>query len=141
MVAGGILDQEPVLAGKAVRLRSPLFGYQPRQNAPNFSVAVLGVNGRNDVGLQGGLAVGLSEGCLLTPIRQKSQPKLNLQVISVTGINRCRAKIVTGSEASLQVGDLCEVEQWMLSPTEMLRVWHPPATLPASSLVQIGKMM
>ncbi|HNC46613.1 MAG TPA: hypothetical protein PLU80_20750, partial [Acidobacteriota bacterium] len=29
----------------------------------------------------------------------------------------------------------------MLSPTEMLRVWHPPATLPASSLVQIGKMM
>jgi hypothetical protein len=138
MQSGGRM-QEPVLASNEERKRRSLFGTEAGSLSGRTTVAVLRVEGNGIVQLQGGRAVGLIENCELKKAGKSVQSSVRLQVISVEGLNRCRAKVIAGNVRSVQPGDLFEVDRWVAPNEAILRVWMPPATLAAADVLRAAQ--
>ncbi len=120
-------SQQPVLAGIEKRVREALFGGVGDEADGGMTAAVSKVAG-NIVQLQGGLAMGLSEGCELKALdAAKDKTPLRLTVTNVLGLSRCDARVTAGDERSIKEGQLFVLDKWVTARKAMLTVWMPPA--------------
>jgi len=108
--------QEPVLAGSAERQKGTLFGLAKDKVPNKVFISVIKNNG-GTVELQGGIATGINVGNKL-----KDAKGNELEVTEMSGANRSKAKVIAGSAAAINPGDLFEVSKWMSA-------WAPTITL------------
>lgn len=110
--------QEPVLAGPLTRQNGTLFGIEKGTLSNKQYVAAFKTSG-NNVELQGGLAMGLN----IDNILKKSNSNDSIQVISMSGANKCIAKIISGKAENIKPGDLFEVVNWVSSSAPALKIF------------------
>jgi hypothetical protein len=115
------LTQEPLVEADPQRLRSSLLGLPVDYLSGQTLVAVQRVNGKGEVILEGGQAIGLVEKCELVSI---DQPGNRLKITAIDGIARSTATVIQGS-ATIKAGDLFRVDAWFPDPASALRLWIP----------------
>lgn len=155
--------QDPTLEGSAERRSNPLFG-GVAVGSGRTAVAVKSVAQDGTCVLQGGAALGLCTGCELR--RLVSEPEeepeagagrqpagkpsaaspatsipapVRLRVETVSGLDRCVARVVSGRATDIAPGDLFEIERWMECTEPFLRVWMPPTTLSHDALKRVAR--
>lgn len=120
--------QEPVLAGNDARRSRPLLGDRAGQTSGRVSLAALRQTDLGDIELQGGLAMGLREGCELVRVGAAAGVKpVRLKVTAVDGLSKATARVVGGGSGAVAPGDLFEVDRWVIPNDAILRVWMPGA--------------
>lgn len=118
---------QPVLAGIEKRVKEPLFGGVADDVGDGMTAAVSKLTGRI-VQLQGGIAMGLSEGCELKELdAPKHQTPVRLTVTNVRGLSSCTARVTSGDAKSIRVGQLFVLDKWVSIHKAMLTLWIPPA--------------
>jgi hypothetical protein len=134
MQSGGS-GQEPVIAGGATRLKSPLLGVGT-PGSGSLAVAVEQTESTGAVLLQGGLASGIRVGTELRQAGSATAPA-RWRVTEVLGPARSRAVPVEGTgTASIKSGALFEVVRWGVSGAPALRLWVGATSLTSS---EVGK--
>ncbi|MFU8813527.1 MAG: caspase family protein [Balneolaceae bacterium] len=106
-VRATIADQHPVVAGLPERTSAPLFG-DAGELSNDIFVAVRQTSGSNELVFDGGLALGIHEGAVLT----RSVDGREDVVVRVTKLEQ-----ISGAIATLESGSLSEV-----SPGDLFRV-------------------
>ncbi len=125
--------QEPVLAAPRARSMMGLFGKGIGVH-DQTTVALLRVDHRGTVELQGGTAIGLARNSELRQLDTRAgDSPVRLRVTEVHGLTRSSAAIVSGRPESLTKGDLFEVAAWARPEGPMLRVWLPGAGGPGAA--------
>ena len=131
--------QEPVLAGPGERRRQPLFGGAGEGVSGRTVVAVLAVTQDGKIDLQGGLAVGLRP---QSELQQSGSPEgtsaVRVRVTEIHGLSRATAQVIEGNVKTVRVGDLFEVDGWVVPQVAALRVWLP-ATLPVADVQRLAR--
>ncbi len=128
--------QEPVIAGIRERRQMPLFegGGATRYYT---RVAVLRKAPGNRITLQGGLAVGLREGCQLRGVPAPGETlRARLRISRVTSLSFAEAEVIEGSAEGVSVGDIFEVDRWVAGDSP-LRVWWP-SLLPTRKQLKVA---
>jgi hypothetical protein len=90
--------------------------------------------------LDGGRAAGLAPGAVLVRPAGK-KPLVRLTVTEVTGPNTAKARVASprdGAVATIEPGDVFEVERWANLAPEPLRIFVADA-LPAAEIVRVAK--
>lgn len=124
-------SQEPAVDAGIERLRAPLFGPGLHTAGGKFAIASLGTDGA-DVVLEGGTAVGLALGSVLVR-RAADGPPLTIELATVDLV-RSRARVRSGSIATVHAGQLFDVTKWAVSLGAALRV-HVPQQLPLAEVL------
>ncbi|MCP4152395.1 MAG: caspase family protein, partial [bacterium] len=123
----------PTTEALAVLRNKPLFG-EKLGKGYGIVAAVSGVDG-NNVDLQGGYAAGIRKNCELKIIAgNKDEPEIRVRVTRVSGLNRCRAKVIAGEAVKIKVGDLFEIHKWVAAREARMRVWIPAGPFAAEDL-------
>jgi hypothetical protein len=119
-------DQVPVIAGNAEARLTPFLGTRKDRQSDRVVVAVRSIDPDGVVTVNGGWANGLTLDSELRPVAMTPSAD-RLQVIALEGMTACKAKIKTGSGASLHSGSLLELVAWAAPPDQPLRIWVPRA--------------
>jgi len=120
--------QEPVLAGSAERQKGTLFGLA-KDKVPNKVFISVIKNTSGTVELQGGIATGINVGNKL-----KDAKGNELEVTEMSGANRSKAKVIAGSAAAINPGDLFEVTNWVSSSAPAITLYLPQTALDQTKL-------
>jgi hypothetical protein len=131
--------QNPVLAATEARRRRPLLGSAAPQLSGEVVAAVAEVDESNEVTLEAGLAAGLNEGSEL--VRAGDGAPIRLRVVSVTGLDRSTARVVSGDIARLRHGDLVRLDRWAAPRGSRLRVALPESAPDAAALRRLAKSL
>jgi hypothetical protein len=129
LMQSGDIPQEPVLAARESRRRSPLFG-EGSENRSALTVAVQSIQADGSVILQGGIAAGIRKGAELQRVGEQQGITPRLRVIQEQGLTRSKAVAIgaaTRTGAGLTPGTLFEVVRWAANRRPALRVWTGPA--------------
>ncbi|OSZ80602.1 hypothetical protein CAP36_04950 [Chitinophagaceae bacterium IBVUCB2] len=119
--------QEPVLAGKSERQQQTLFGIEKGSLPDKSLIAISGFeNGK--VFLQGGFALGLNKENELVKFNG-TDTLVKVEIDSVMGVNKSRARVVKGNIKDLKAGNLLEVTNWVSSAAPLLKVYVPSVNM------------
>lgn len=129
--------QEPVIAGTPERKKQTLFGIDKALLSNKTLVSVINVND-TAVELQGGITVGIFENSELKG-KDKSGNTLQLKVTSISGLNRCLAKVTTGNIKTIKPGDLFEVSNWVLPSMSTLKIFLPKSDFSETQLTEAAQ--
>ncbi|BCA54597.1 hypothetical protein W02_17370 [Nitrospira sp. KM1] len=117
------LQQDPAVAGAEARKRAPLFGGDPDGDVPKLRINVVRAYGPHDVDVQGGSAIGLTNGTELV----SAAGAVRLRIANVRNLARSQAAVVQGDWNRLKPGDEFEVSRKGNADPAALRIWLPPA--------------
>lgn len=117
--------QEPVLGGKPERQLQTLFGITKGILPDKSLIAISGFE-YEKVFLQGGFALGLNKENELVKFKG-TDTLVKLEIDSIYGVNKCRARVVKGDIKDLKAGELLEVTNWVSSSAPLLKVYIPSA--------------
>ena len=126
---GGVPDEEPDLDATAARRQQPLFGGTGHDSGKVRSAALRSDDDGGvwlDIGRVSGIGIG-SEFTSTGP-NSKGQT-VQLRVISLEGIARSRADVLSPSGARVAPGEIFELTKWNPADSAPLRVWHWPSNL------------
>jgi hypothetical protein len=115
-------NQEPVLGANETRKKQGLFGDDVTGNNGKTIVAVLKINGAENIELQGGFAIGLNKGCELIKV---SDPTQSIVITDVSGLSKSKAKLASGDISKIKSGDIFQITKWANADIPNLRVWFP----------------
>lgn len=116
--------QEPVLACNDTRKQQNLFGID-RANLPtSVTIAILDPRGTEEIIVQGGWAVGITKGSIL----ENTDKTIKIQIVSVDGVNKSTAKLVSGDFSKVNAGNMYAVVNWATAENA-LRVYIPQSDL------------
>jgi hypothetical protein len=133
------IRQLPNLSGTDERKKEPLFGADSGALSGFTRVAVAEV-GDESVTLDGGWALGLNAGCELYKVTDdKNAPPIRIQITEVNSLTKSSAKILTGSNESINAGDLFELDKWVPQPGARLRVWIANPGLSREEILQAAQ--
>ncbi len=127
------VTQDPTLEGRGERVAAPLFAEPVTDGAPAPRGTVVAVDGVEDgvVRLDGGLALGLAAGCVLSSVDGRGP---DLRVVSA-GLTAAEAVDDDGA-ASPEPGSLYRIAGWAPSSGDPLRLWIPGDAAGHSSSLQ-----
>jgi hypothetical protein len=135
LMRGSAVAQQPVMGGIG-RGAKGVFGDDADPRA-GVEVSVSGVNGKDGIRINGGIALGLYPGSTL---KSGAKPPVSLEIVSSDGLGSSAAKIV--GMGSVRVGDVLTVDH-VTMPSARLKVYipHPipPAAL-AKTVAEMGKL-
>jgi hypothetical protein len=121
-------QQEPVLAGSALRRHAPVFGGSPLPADGRLRLNVIQAYAADDVEIQGGAAVGVTPDTELIHVSKTSDSgELRVRVTEVRGLAKSRGRVIKGEWRRLHAGDELELVRKGLVPGSVLPVWIPPA--------------
>ncbi len=128
---GGPKFQDPVMGANESRRNATLFGVPVTDASAR---TVVGVQEATDeyVYLRGGYELSIYPGCRFAKLGGKD----TLEVISVSGIGSCIAKVTSGSTVQFHPGDLVEMLNWVTPNKPTLLIWKPDCTLSISQLTE-----
>lgn len=135
LMRGSALSQLPVMGGIG-RGSKGIFGDEADPNA-GVEVAVVKAETRDNVRINGGIALGLYPG---TTLKSSTKPPVNLQIVSNDGLGSSVAKIV--GSGSVNPGQMLTVDH-VTMPLSRLKVYMPkpiPAAALARTAAEIGKL-
>jgi hypothetical protein len=126
---GGVPDEEPDLDATAARRQQPLFGGTGRDSGKVRSAA-LKTDDDGGVWLDIGRVSGIGIGSEFTSTVPNSKGQtVQLRVISLEGIARSTAEVLSPSGARVASGEMFELTKWRPVESAPLRVWHWPSNL------------
>ncbi|MBL0307148.1 MAG: caspase family protein [Chitinophagaceae bacterium] len=128
--------QEPVLGGKPERQQQTLFGITKGTLPDKSLIAVSGFEFER-VFLQGGFALGLNKENELVKFKG-TDTLVKLEIDSVYGVNKSRARIVKGNIKDLKAGELLEVTNWVSSSAPLLKVYIPAGKMNYSAITRLA---
>jgi hypothetical protein len=126
--------QEPVLLAKHGLNARGLLG-EPAAADSHVTVAAARVT-ENRVRLNGGLAMGLEQGCELKRVHPAA-PAARVRVTKVNGLSASDAEVMEGSD--VKAGDLFEIEKWVTPDRPALRVFTGAAA-PAAEVKRAAEV-
>lgn len=106
-VRATIADQDPVVAGLPKRMSSPFFG-DADEISNDLFIAVRQTSGSNELVFDGGLALGINEGAVLTR-SVDGREDIVVRVSKLEQITGSIAKLESGSLDNVSPGDLFKV--------------------------------
>jgi len=127
--------QEPVLGGQPARQLQTLFGIEKGTLPDKSLVAVSGFDNQR-VYLQGGFALGLNKENELVKFNGKDT-LVKIEIDSIYGVNKARAKVVKGKMSDLQAGNMLEVTNWISSNAPLLKVYIPSGAMTFEELKKL----
>src|SRR5579884_1656644 len=134
MEAMGLRDQQPVLDATDARKREPLLGGNGNSAAARVAVAAVEKDG--SIVLDSGIAGDIGPGSELKRVDGGANP-VCIRVTKVDTLARSYANVISPAGAKAEVGDLFEVTKWVPLANMRLKIWTPPATLPASQFPEL----
>ena len=139
MEGEGVGDQTPEIDASKSRLGQPLFGGR-KSDLAKTRAAVIGIDYDGLVLLDAGLLSGIRVGNEFASFPGSGTGKLTtLRVESLEGITHAKAKVVSPSNAKIDVGQVFELTKWVphewsQGEIEVLHFWTWPANLNLASL-------
>ncbi len=124
-----VTEEDPDLDANAERREQPLFGGTAGAASGTIRSAALGTSPNGSVWLDVGRVAGVGVGSEFTSSLPDGGRKIQLRVITLDGIARSVANVVSPSDAKVNAGDIFELTKWNPAPSAPLRVFHWPATL------------
>jgi len=128
--------QEPVLGGKPERLQQTLFGIS-KGTLPDKSLIAISGFENDRVLLQGGFALGLNKENELVKFKG-TDTLVKLEIDSIYGVNKCRARLVKGDIKNLKAGELLEVTNWVSSSAPLLKIYIPAGKMSYSDVTKMA---
>lgn len=128
--------QEPVLGGKPERQLQTLFGITKGILPDKSLIAISGFE-YEKVFLQGGFALGLNKENELVKFKG-TDTLVKLEIDSIYGVNKCRARVVKGDIKDLKAGELLEVTNWVSSSAPLLKVYIPSGKMSYSDVTKMA---
>jgi len=128
--------QEPVLGGKPERQLQTLFGITKGILPDKSLIAISGFE-YEKVFLQGGFALGLNKENELVKFKG-TDTLVKLEIDSIYGVNKCRARVVKGDIKDLKAGELLEVTNWVSSSAPLLKVYIPSGKMNYSDVTKMA---
>jgi hypothetical protein len=122
-------QQEPMLAGTALRRHAPLFGGGAVRADSTIRINVIQAYAADDVEMQGGAAIGVTPDTELIRVSNSSDPELRIRVTEVRGLAKSRGRVVKGEWRRLHAGDELELIRKGIVSGSALPVWIPPASV------------
>jgi hypothetical protein len=128
-----VANQEPVLFAKNGRGQLDLFGQPADTSVRAHSIAVAKVDPKvNAITLNGGQGMNLYQDCILKRISPAS-PTVTIRITATPGLTLSKAAIETGKITDVNVGDLFQLERWVVPRQAALRLFVGPP-MPLSDL-------
>ena len=122
-------DQEPDLDAGAARRHQPLFGGAAAA-AGKIRAAALGTGEDGTVTLDIGQVSGVGTGSEFTAMQPNNKGEtIALRVVSLQGLVRSSAEVVSPANSSVAPGELFELTKWVPADSPPLRVWLWPSNL------------
>ena len=122
-------DQEPDLDAGAARRQQPLFGGAAAA-AGKIRAAALGTGEDGTVTLDIGQVSGVGTGSEFTAMQPNNKGEtIALRVVSLQGLVRSSAEVVSPANSSVAPGELFELTKWVPADSPPLRVWLWPSNL------------
>jgi hypothetical protein len=132
---GSVPDQEPDLDASPARRRQPLFGGTASEPA-KVRTAALNTDEDGNVALDIGRVSGIGMGSEFTAMIANSNGQtVKLRVISLEGIARSSASVISPPGAKVAPGEVFELTKWIPAESEPLRVWLWPSNLSAMDIL------
>ncbi len=139
MEGEGVGDQTPSIDASKERLSQPLFGGR-KSDLAKTRAAVIGIDNEGSVLLDAGLLSGIRVGNQFASMGgNETGKRTTLQVDSLDGITRAKAKVVSPADGKVDVGQIFELTKWVphewsQDQIQVLHFWTWPATLDQPSL-------
>lgn len=132
----GVVDQEPTLDGIEQRRQQPLFG----KGSPTGKLRVASDGEDGDgIALNSGYSDHLGVGSELVRINNpKDSESLRIKIKSVDGLALSHATIVSPANATVEAGDVFELDKWVPSEKSLLPIWLPPGNLTQQQLQELA---
>lgn len=137
MEGEGVGDQTPSIDASKERLSQPLFGGRKSDSAKTRAAAI-GIDNEGLVLLDAGLLSGIRVGNQFASMGGEEK-RITLQVESLDGISRVKAKVVSPPDGKVEAGQVFELtkwvpKEWSQDQIQVLHFWTWPATLDQVSL-------
>lgn len=131
--------QEPVLAGTEQRKNGTLFG-EDRSSMKNneTTVAIINQKTKDNIEIQGGWAIGIAKDIELTKLLDST---VKIKVVSVEGITKSTATLISGTLDKIKPGDIFKVSNWVASNDNALTFWIPTTTLSQETLINFSNKL
>jgi len=135
------IAQEPNIEGISNNDNRSIFGIQTNRYSGSLRVAV-SRKSRQVIELQGGVVLGLRNGCELKKVDTKTDASpIRLLVTAEHGLTRCSARVIRGELEKINVGDLFELDKWVAPPNSSLDVQIPFSRYNYNELLEIARNM
>ncbi len=115
--------QDPVLGGTEERKKNGLFGENTENLTGKIIVPILNILDIDEIILQGGLELGISEGTVLIKVNTKDTVLIKIKKIN--GIGSSNGELISGGLKQIKVGDLFEIKSYSASNKPNLTVKIP----------------
>lgn len=132
---GNLPDQEPDLDATAARRAQPLFGGVAAKSTKILAAAISNNDG-NSLSLDIGRASSVGIGSEFTSALPNSAgQKVQLRIVSLDGLARSTAQILSPAGAKVVPGEIFERTKWVPADNPPLRVWFWPSNLSQSQIL------
>jgi hypothetical protein len=128
--------QDPILGGNATRIKQGLFGDGASLFKGKITVAVQQKTNQQ-LTLQGGIELGLSEGTILRKIQTKDS--VQIRIVEAGSIGKSTAEVIKGNVATIMLGDFFEVTQFAVPDKPNLSVSIPASNFSLEDLLRQTK--